>query len=257
MNHDVTLYYDGGAGGVMFMLSFLLLTEQTHRSGWQRGLTTSEMIRRTWQIPGAPHSWKDAEILDDGVGDGVSKPYHQLTRYCNKRDLSIFQPPGSKTILLYAGADLHLQLARMKKPNWFYYNYYGLRDPVVFDWVQEENPNIKTFRDFEKLPTAQDKLNLVARVYLKRNPDWLLETDEQLNTIKKLPHLFQGNMTSNSAALLSKVDYAFSLEDVVQSRFACVTKALGLKDRIAVESHIDSWVRMHPEHIRRLLEGNA
>ena len=257
LERDVTLYYDGGTGGVMFMLNFLKCTQNSHRAGWENGYTLDEVISKTWNVDEA-HLWKDSEIAADGMQEFVPPGFRKLARYCNYSEFQ--EPIGPLTIMLYTDAPTHVELARMKKPNWFYFNYYNLRDPKILQAVSDEHTSpLHTFKDFEDLNDAQLKLDLVARAYHKIDPDRLLETDEQMEELKKDRTVFvpwNGMQISwASRQLIDRVDYRFRLQDVIKSRFECVTHALGIEHNLEVVNDIRDWIAMHPRHIRLLLNG--
>lgn len=246
--NDVTIYYAGGCGGVMWMLNFLLLTRDTHRSSWIGKQPLNDAIAKNWNISRDRH-WKDTEVIDDGTGPyGNQAGFFRLTRFCNKSKLQ--QGPGPTTVLLYAPPRLHLLLARMKRPNWFYYNYYELSDPKKMSWITEEIPTVKTFRDFEQLPDAQMKFNVVHEAFYKHGKEeWREENFDQLFSLLHRPDVFNDQMSVESAQLLDKVDFAFNLVDVVKSNYDNVADAMGLENFAGCRQHTKDWLSRHPPYI--------
>lgn len=233
------------------MLNFLLLTRDTHRSGWLGHRALEPAIKENWSVD-SYHSWKDTELLDDGFGPHNIDGYHRLTRYCNKSELQ--EPAGPTTVLLYAPPRLHLELARLKRPNWFYYHYYDLEDPIKFGWLQQLNPKLHSFRDFELLPTAKERLELVRDAFLEHDPHRVEETDRQLFALLEQTNVFTDQMSVDSAALFGKTDFAFNLVDVVQSNYQCVAEEMGLPYSNDVKYHTMDWLVKHPVRIKQYFE---
>jgi hypothetical protein len=47
-------------------------------------------------------------------------------------------------------------------------------------------------------------------------------------------------------------EHKFLLQDVVKSKFKCVTDALGLQHTQNIADHVDRWVALHPRNIQEL-----
>jgi len=53
--------------------------------------------------------------------------------------------------------------------------------------------------------------------------------------------------------IIDKADHTFLLQDVVSTRFKCVSDTLGIEQPPAVAVHINDWIMMHPPEIQKQL----
>jgi hypothetical protein len=48
------------------------------------------------------------------------------------------------------------------------------------------------------------------------------------------------------------VDYKFLLQDVIKTKFKCVTDVLELEHNQEVIDHVEHWVSLHPDNIKEM-----
>lgn len=80
---------------------------------------------------------------------------------------------------------------------------------------------------------------------------------EMLNKkiVPVVPYFTKDNIKINDFILetFKDADHKFLLQDVIATRFKCVTDALGLEHTQEVADHVDRWVALHPKHIQEML----
>jgi len=146
----------------------------------------------------------------------LSSPWNGNSHRLNNVELfcnaGIDLPTDAITLVAYTDTETQIALAELKAANWFRIDG-DCPDPVA---------------DFEK---RKETTALIRKYSIEHNGILVY-------------HL--------SKELIDAADYSFLLQDVIKTKFKCVTDALGLIHTQEIADHIDKWVALHPENIQEL-----
>jgi len=114
--------------------------------------------------------------------------------------------------------------------------------------------DVTTLTIYTDISTQLALAELKAAKWFYDPADWSSMTRENVITRVHESAVKFNNMDVYplSKQLINAVDHSFLLQDVIKTKFKCVTDALGLEYTQAVADHIDKWVTLHPENIQEL-----
>ena len=230
---NYSVYYSGASGGFMFYWSLQIAL----------GYDVHDQIDKNWDIKDLA-KWKQSEAIEFNNDERING----IRLYCNVPEVR----QGDISILLYTDINTQEQLARMKNAYWYYTEKFDIPvddTPVIsYNNVKDVTwPNISKIEDFDLLP-QEIKTELIDVFGFPQN----LTSIEEWKTAIIL-NTAVDNLDPRVIKIIDKTDYKFLLQDVINTKFKCVCDALGLKHTKEVEEHIDRWVNLHPENIRRIL----
>ena len=209
-----------------------------------------DLISKNWNIS-EYKQWRKSESVDN-TG---SEETNNVSLYCLSKGLvteAEYTNTKNCNILLYTDSRTQFKLMKLKGASW-----YGVFDAdaearIAYNNIKDTSwPNINTIQDLANL--NEKIITELTTVYdfpvnFTDSDAWAKRLSRHLgtnyNTIK---------ISKQAEKLIGEVDYKFLLQDVVKTKFKCVTDALGLEHTQEVADHIDQWVALHPKNIQELL----
>ena len=259
-NKPFSVYYTGASAGCFFALTLALASQNTHSISSTK--TIQDIIKKNWNIQNV-EDWDDYQVkydysYDPGVGlydkkmplmpDGKYPiiKYDQALRIVND---------GSISILPYTDIDTHYELMRLKrrayfhKDNTFDFTGYAIER---YNMVKDKSwPDIQQLADLELLPNYI--LNELINDFNFPNKPYILSSWENQF---KINNSFEYNniriFKRHIDHIFNKVDYKFLLQDVIKTKFKCVTDILELDHTQEVIDHVNLWVSLHPKYIQEM-----
>ena len=218
-----SVYYSGGSGGCFFTLTLALASQKTHSLSSTESI--QEIINKSWKADDVSN-WDKYQILydyqyrviDNSYDDIIhNKQYYPMSN--GKLPIIKYdQPPhlindNTNSILIYTDVDTHFALMEMKHIAYFNPEY----------WLEDEEKEKEYF--------FNDQSSRIKHSFPYK----------QIRVLKRFNELF-----------FNDVDYKFFLQDVIKTKFKCVTDALGLEHSQEVIDHVEHWVSLHPDNIQEM-----
>lgn len=256
MNKDINLFYSGGSGG-FFALHCLLLSGE-FECCFQNGQTFEQAFAKQWAITDGS-KWKTNEVWPDNnktleLTTGKRKIYFFLigNEYA-------FQDYKNYNFLIYTDLKTQWELSSYKKAYWFAGNENSFagenwRDNFIKcfynDFKAEHWPDCNNYEEFLNLP-KNIKIEMEQHLnYYNKNLESACLTFENLTSIQ-----YNGRKVDDTLGqILSTVDKAVLLQEIVQTQAKNLYSMLGLEYNQAVSDFVDHWLSLHPQHIQNLLE---
>ena len=259
-NKPFSVYYSGASAGCFFALTLALASQDTHSISSTD--TIQNIIKKNWDIKNVKkwdsyqvkydYSYNPNAILYDGTLPLMPNSKLPIIKY---DQASRIVNDGSISIMPYTDIDTHYELMRLKRRAYFYKNnppdferqaikyYNDVKDKT---WI-----DVKSLKDFKKLPKYIID-ELVNDFNFPKDP-YLLESWEQEF---KIDNSFTYNgikiFKQHIGHIFNKVDYKFLLQDVIKTKFKCVTDVLELNHTQEVIDHVNLWVSLHPAYIQEM-----
>lgn len=261
LNKPLSAYYTGASGGCFFALSLALVTQDTHCISSTSPL--HDIIKQNWNISDIDR-WDEFQVRYDNNynlrdGDPAEPTIHQMPdgrmpiiKYDNYDHIV---NDGSTSTGIYTDVDTQWELMRLKHRYYFKEEIYNdtVQHPInAYNNVKDPSwPNITKIEDFDTLSAEiQDELINVFDF-----PEELTDLKNWFGDFKKnISFKFRGSyvIKQDNIFTLDKMDHVFLLQDIVKTKFKCVTDALELEHTQEVADHVDQWVALHPENIQAL-----
>ena len=224
------------------------------------GQSVDEEIKRNWNITQFK-DWKKSEqviITQPNKAEGVSLN-------CNKR---VSHTPNTISLGVYTDIDTQLTLAQLKESNWFQTGY-GT-DWMLNKYLEIKDPSwpaVTANKEFLTLPDViktelvdvfNFDLDSIESEANGQKPNRLTSpaasNDEVAKSVRSQSTDYNGTVVTRfTKHIIDNADNSFLLQDIVQSKFKCVTDELGLNHTQKVIDHVDMWVKLHPAHIQEML----
>ena len=243
---SLSVYYSGGSAGCFFVLTLALASQKTHSLSSTESI--QEIINKSWKFNDVSN-WDNYQVPHDYQYRSSDGSYDNIIK--NKQNYPLMpdgklpiikydQPPhliNDNTIsnLIYTDVDTQFALMEMKQRGYW----------VDGDhWVKYDTPGGLFEDDLRDYPSPSETYNdRIARV--KRYESFahtrLSFPYKQMRVLKRYNELF-----------FNDVDYRFLLQDVIKTKFKCVTDVLGLEHNQEVVEHVEHWVSLHPDNIQRM-----
>jgi hypothetical protein len=233
-----SVYYSGGSAGCFFTLTLALASQKTHSISSTNSI--QEIINKSWKFDDVSN-WDNYQIQydyqyrvpDNSYNDIINnKQYYPMSN--GKLPIIKYdQPPhlindNTNSILIYTDVHTHFALMEMKHRAYFSDNGY---------WVDYKNPGNIFDEDLLEYPSPAETYN----DRLSRVKHSLSFPYKQMRVLKRFNELF-----------FNDVDYKFLLQDVIKTKFKCVTDVLELEHNQEVIDHVEHWVSLHPDNIKEM-----
>jgi hypothetical protein len=231
MDKNLAVYYSGASGGCFFALTLALATQKTHSISSTQ--TVQEIIDNNWQSNDYD-KWDDRQVkYDHNYGpDCVDLRSKDRHKRCNDMlaiikydDFNSVVDEDAISLMVYTDIDTQFALMELKKR----YLFFTGTDP-------HRNANI--VMNNNKFPLLPDK-------------DWHKQFKDTFSKMYNGVKIFNDHI---KCVVLDRIDHAFLLQDVVSTKFKCVTDVLGLEHSTEVADHVDTWVSLHPLDIQSMLQ---
>jgi len=241
------VYYSSGSAGCMFTLSLALALRDTHMIPVERPI--DQLVHDSWQIQ-SYDTWNQSEIDFVNPPKTVPDELNTISLYNNH-----FLLDNSHTnILCYTDIRTQYELNQLKCRRWFKDDRDPMRWPLVVAYHLAKDPS------WPPVYTNED---------LKRLPSWIIDelimnygfADPITDFTPWIEKFMSGISVDYNGMkiyrdiqdVIHEVDYAFRLQDVVKTRFKCVTDALGIEHTQEVVDHVALWLNLHPPKVKIML----
>ena len=242
-----SVYYSGGSAGCFFTLTLALASQKTHFLSSTESI--QEIINKSWKHDDAsnwdkyliPYDYQ-YQIPDNSYDDMANEKQYYPMSNGKLPIIKYDQPPhlindNTNSILIYTDVDTHFALMEMKRVAFF--------NPVFWansDYYKKDEDRSYWRWGGDPILNKEDFFN----DHLSRTKHSFAHTRlsfpyKQMRVLKRFNVLF-----------FNDVDYRFLLQDVIKTKFKCVTDALGLEHNQEVVEHVEHWVSLHPDNIQRM-----
>lgn len=237
---DVNLHYSGGSGGFL-VLHLLLLSKKffckfeglrfINDQNFDYHLKT--ILEIQWNIK-EPSTWKHSEFWPNNpLTEFVTTNRSKLFFHCN----TFVKSPEEKSILVYTDIKSQNLLCQLKQAR----NYRLLDVEENFNWISiYYDIKADTWSNDVTLSTKFESLPEYQQVEI-------LNKMSKLNTHTKNPIINGVEVLEEVAEFYKHADYAFKLQDVVNSRGKIVTDTLNLVYLESQEELVNRWMALHPK----------
>jgi len=253
LTKNVTVSYDSGSGGNMVYLSLLLALQSTHTS--QSKVHVANLIKEAWDISELKN-WKDTEILENyedvpNYNDTTeTETIVRITCLAGKGEVDY----ADIVIVVYTDIKTQAALSKMKN-TYAYRNLHTLVRTIpltVYNDVKDRHwPAISDVSEFSIL-SRNIQNELVNQFSFPENMHRPDAWEDYVHDIMSTEYNGM-RINSNIAGTLDKANYTFILQDIVNTKFKCVTDALGLEYTDEIRDHIALWLDLHPGNIQEML----
>jgi hypothetical protein len=246
MKDNLAVYYSGASGGCFFALTLALATQDTHSISSTK--TVQEIIRDNWKIDDYVN-WDDHQVAYDYSYAPWNRDCTGLSaERCKELSFKVFTVKNHKkrinnklaiikyddfkeivdedavSIMVYTDVDTQFALMELKQRGVFCEKTSSFR--YAMKWIKEAGFSEPAENDWHDIFKSS-----CSEIY---------------NGIK----IFSNNIKH---VVLDGIDHEFLLQDVVNTKFKCVTDALGIEYTKEVADHVDFWVALHPKNIQQML----
>lgn len=228
-----SVYYSGGGAGCFFTLTLALASQKTHSISSTESI--QEIINKSWKFDNV-NNWDDYQVSYDHnyfMDEIVDNRHYELMPDGKFPIIKYDQPShlitdNTTSIMIYTDVDTQFALMEMKGRA--YYNDGGYR-------LDYENPGNIFEKDLLEYPSpTESHADRLTRVKHSLSFPY-----KQIRVLKRFNELF-----------FNDVDYKFLLQDVIKTKFKCVTDVLELEHSQEVIDHVEYWVSLHPDNIQEM-----
>jgi hypothetical protein len=227
-----SVYYSGGSAGCFFTLTLALASQKTHSISSTESI--QEIINKSWNIDNSSE-WDTYQVSFDHnyfMNEIINNKQYKLMPDGKFPIIKYDQPlhlinDNTISILIYTDVDTHFALMEMKGRGYFGDDGY---------WLDYKNPGNIFDEDLLEYPASGENYN--DRLSRAKH-SFLSFPYKQMRVLKRFNELF-----------FNDVDYKFLLQDVIKTKFKCVTDVLDLEQNQEVINHVEHWVSLHPDNIQ-------
>ena len=259
-NKPFAVYYSGASAGCFFALTLALSSQSTHCISSTQSI--QEIVRNNWNIHNVDewdsyqvdydYSYHPNDHIPRTIPDLVNNKL-AIIKYDNTDRLIITD--NAVSILIYTDVDTHFALMELKRRALFKVGKpYLLDDHTIISYNNVRDslwPVVKNWTDLKELPIdIKDELVTVFNFHpeFDNKEYWMNKIKEELS----FKHNEYRVLKAFNESIFNKVHHRFLLQDVIKTKFECVTDALNLEYTNEVQSHVDTWVALHPKKIQKM-----